>query len=311
MRFESSGSQRRFIHVLAWAVSGVLAVMCTGCASQTDPARGSELAGQLAPAPADDIPSDCPSEYTTAVRTIINLRWTGTLGVAPGTGQLLVWAKLKYPQGNAVMAEVTLCALQVPPLTRTLVLGSAKSAVDIPTAAFDAPTMPKFTGTLRRNGRMFEFVLNPSLIGLTLSDPSGAWPAVAADIMAVDHDGDGKPGVTAVAKQGDGFSQPPINVAQTQLADEMYVAARVQYRATGVIADCADVMDGKAELLAFDYAVVGCHVKDAGDCSNENVQLVQGNRPKLVAAGAGSSYTTRLIPNDATCADVRAALPVP
>jgi len=310
MRFDTLDHKQALVVLLGpLGLICFLAGMSAACASAEPGNESPDAAARLVPGEIDDA-ADCPSRYTTAARAVVELSWGGSLGIAPGTGKLTVWAKLTYAQGNDVAVDVAPCGLQLPALTTTTLLGSIRSAVDIPAASFDLPTMPKFTGKLIRNGSAFELDLNPSLLGLTLNVPAAKWPA-DADIVTVDHDGDGKPGVTAIPQETDGFGLPPVDVDQTQFADELYVVSRVQYRAAGVITGCADILDGTAEVPGYDYSIVGCHVRDVGDCSTKNLQLVRINRPKFIVAGIGSTYTTRLMSDDSTCADVRAALPAP
>jgi hypothetical protein len=125
----------------------------------------------------------------------------------------------------------------------------------------------------------------------------------------VDADGDGKPGFTAIPKSGDGFVQPPTGIdllRRPPPTDQIYVASRTVIGLQGMLTSCTDV-SGPAQVMFFDSHVVGCHVRGGADCTADQTDFVDQGRTIYKINGA--TFTAKQIPENATCADVRAALP--
>jgi hypothetical protein len=146
-----------------------------------------------------------------------------------------------------------------------------------------------------------------ALIGLTLGDPNGAWPA-ASSIMGLDQDGDGRPGITAIPRNGDGFSPPPTSLAQTQRADQLDLVIRNVMTLTATVDGCPDSYNGSASVKFFDNHVIGCHVMGGNECSAAEAQFVDEQRSVFVPGSA--TFTAKIVPDGASCADVRTALPM-
>jgi hypothetical protein len=53
--------------------------------------------------------------------------------------------------------------------------------------------------------------------------------------------------------------------------------------------------------------VVGCHVSGGGECSGAQVDFIDMNSSAYNVAGG--TFTSVVVPDAATCADARAALP--
>jgi hypothetical protein len=170
-------------------------------------------------------------------------------------------------------------------------------AAGVPDAVWEAAVKTTFPGT----GVQSSFDVNskvhldasPVLLGLTMTDPTAAWPALA-NIQSADTDGDGHPGITSIPRSGGGFSLPPTSILQTSHADQLYIASRT-----------TAVLD--ANVLAFDNHVIGCHIQGGGDCAAADYQFVDTNRTVYTVTGA--TFVAKVVPDAATCADVRAALP--
>ena len=58
----------------------------------------------------------------------------------------------------------------------------------------------------------------------------------------------------------------------------------------------------------FDSHVIGCHVSGGADCTTAQANFVDQNRT-IYEAGT-STIELAVVPDTATCADVRAALPL-
>jgi hypothetical protein len=60
-------------------------------------------------------------------------------------------------------------------------------------------------------------------------------------------------------------------------------------------------------VTAFDNHVVGCHIEGGAECSADQADFVDQNRMRYMVTSA--TYEAKVVPDDASCGDVRAALP--
>jgi hypothetical protein len=251
------------------------------------------------------------SKYSLALRLTIDVRWDETTALMGGVGKAYIWSKLTIDPSASKVSEFRTCGSLLPVLHTTAVAGNMMGFQRAPQAAFDQPTMPTATGgsAIRADSTL---TLDPGilLVGLTLPDPAGPWPASSSDrsVMPVDADGDGKPGVTLLVRNDGSFSGPPTSILLTERIDASYSATRLAYRTTLNDAACADTLEGPAELLAIDNIMVGCHVKDRDDCRPEEHKFVEDNRPTFKFGAAVAQAA--VIPVDATCAQAVAKLDV-
>jgi hypothetical protein len=143
------------------------------------------------------------------------------------------------------------------------------------------------------------------VFGVELPDPGAAWPASDA-LKAVDHDGDGKPGVTAFPEVGEGYIIPPLSVVQDRTADQVYVAARVRYTLRAPQQPCEDVRGGMATIGGFDYSIIGCHATDGVECVEAETRFIARAAPVFTVASK-APWMQREVPDDATCSQVQSA----
>lgn len=252
--------------------------------------------------------SGCSERFTTAVHLALEMNWPDTQGTVAGSGPLHVWAKMTYTAaGDGWTSESRACGVLMPPLTTQAVLDGLKLGYEFPVASFDDPAMPTFVGgSTRGNGT---WLINPGalVLGTVLGSADEPWPA-RQSLILVDHDGDGKPGITVMTTQGDGFVSPPTDITFSTVADQMYVAARIKLRITAPDLACVGTVHASAESMGFDFTPVGCHVKDAGECPASTANLYNRFLPKLTLGMTGKAILVP-IAEQADCADVRAALP--
>jgi hypothetical protein len=182
--------------------------------------------------------------------------------------------------------------------------------VDIPNASWDAPTMPKFmfqaTQTGWNVGSTISYTTN-ALVGFT-TDPGTTWPPANTGIMGiVDADGDGSPGLTAVPRSGGGYVAPPTSILQTARVDKVYLTTR---NSTSVMLTrkACDEYTGTVTFTHFDNHVIGCHVMGGQECTSGEATFVDNNRTVFQVTSATNQIKT--VPDNATCADVRAATPM-
>ena len=284
-----------------------------GAGGSSQPVAGSGAAGMIAAAgsggsagePAVEDP--CPSDYVMATHIVINVSWEGTLALAKGSGQVHVWTKSSFHEdGSTATIESQSCGSVLPPITTGALAGSEKILPEIPDTAWDAANMPKFTGTCTRNGDVVTVDPGVALVGLSMSDPTAAWPA-AKNISGVDHDGDGKSGLTAIPKETDGFKAIPTDISRSKRADKVYLAIRNMMTLTATAPECSESYSGTANVSKFENHVIGCHVKGGNECDDTQKKFVDDNRTVYVLGKA--TFSSMRVPATATCADVRAALP--
>ena len=252
-----------------------------------------------------------PSRYSLALRLTVDTRWQETIALMGGAGKAYVWSKLTIDPSASTISEFRACGSLLPVLHTTAVAGNTQAFQRAPQAAFDQPSMPTAAGgsAIRANASLL-LEPGPLLVGLSLADPAGPWPASSSDrsVMVVDAEGDGKPGLTALVRNDGSFAGSPTSILVTDRIDASYGASRLAYRAMLGDAACAATLEGPAEIVALDNLLVGCHVKDGGDCSPEEQKFVEDNRPKL-SFGAAVAHAA-VLPLDATCAQAVAVLDV-
>lgn len=262
--------------------------------------------------PPGDTAGGCPETLagTQAVHVMMNVTWPGTVGTAAGSGIAHVWTKSVFKiEGTKITATNAPCGSQVPDIVKNPIAGGGKTLVEFPPAVWNAAAMPTFTVTGTQAGfavgSAVTMAATPVLVGLTMTDPNAAWPALA-DIKGADHDGDGKLGITAVPRDGGGYSLPPTSLLQTSHADRLYIASRNTVALSGTRDTCTS-MKGTATVTHFDNHVIGCRVKGGGDCSQAQYKFIDDNRTVYKVASA--TYETKVIAEGANCDAVRAALP--
>jgi hypothetical protein len=256
---------------------------------------------------------DCPARttFSHADHTTLNVSWPGGLATTGGTGVVHIWAKTTFTvNGNTLSTTSQACGSLLPPAVLTALAGGGMILVDIPNASWDAPTMPKFmfqaTQTGWNVGSTISYTTN-ALVGLT-ADPGATWPMANTGIMGiVDPDGDGSPGLTAVPKSGSGYVAPPTSILQTTRVDKVYLTTR---NTTSVVLTrkACDEFTGTVTFTHFDNHVVGCHVMGGQECTAAEATFVDNNRTVFQVSSATNQIKT--VPDNATCAEVRAVLPM-
>ncbi|MDB4972465.1 MAG: hypothetical protein JWN48_806 [Myxococcaceae bacterium] len=152
---------------------------------------------------------------------------------------------------------------------------------------------------------------NPLTAQLGLDIPESAdWPARKSRLDAgiqVDDDGDGVPGVLVSLRSP---SEPGgyHYVTGPNLDDisQFEVALRISADLLGTIKTC-DVFSGDARKPALSMTVLGCRIKDGGRwCDQGEIDYCNGNLPQWRLTKA--TWQSQRLPDDASCADVRAKL---
>jgi hypothetical protein len=248
---------------------------------------------------------------THAVHTVVQVSWSSR-AVKSGTGNVHIWTRIKLADTGkdaTFEMEASPCGSILPVITTIPLAGGKMILAEIPDAAWEAPSMPRFTHQATRSGKMLSFDAGVALVGLSMPDPEAAWPETAKEVTPVDHDGDGNPGVTAIPRADDGYAAPPTSLAQSQHVDKMYLAIRnaITMQLTAADDD-PDTYTGTANVTKFDSHVVGCHIQGGGNCSTSDRDFIDQNNVTFNVKSASVKLVR--VAADATCADVRATLPI-
>ncbi|MBK8255466.1 MAG: hypothetical protein IPK82_22745 [Polyangiaceae bacterium] len=264
--------------------------------------------------------AECPSQAsgTAANHIIVKISWPETIGLEAGEGEMHIWTKASLTfNGNDVTGTAEPCGSVIPELIKTSLAGGGKVQTVIPDEVWDAATMPAFDvqGAISGFNVGATISMDPiaSTVGLTMTDPANdPWPAEASQVMTADHDGDGKPGIKAIPRTDGELTAPPLDLngaldPNGPRADEVYVVTRTKIQLEGTRDSCTSAK-GTAKVTNIDSHVVGCHVKGGSDCTQDQSDFIDANQPKYTILSA--TYEMVQVPADATCADVRAALPM-
>jgi len=254
----------------------------------------------------------CPTKYAMATHVIMNVSWpatkfAGITVVNAGTGKVHVWTKSTFDENGNMAAVVSKsCGSTLPPITTTAIAGSEKLLPEIPNDVWDQSSMPQFTGTSTKNGTAVSANPGIALVGLKMTDPTAAWPAVGS-VMGVDHDSDGHPGIHAVPKTGSGYSAVPADINRSKRTDRLDLATRATMTLSATVDGCPETYAGTANVTKFDNHVIGCHIQGGSECDTTQRNFVDSNRTVYTVTSA--TFSSKRIPSTATCADVRGALP--
>jgi hypothetical protein len=251
--------------------------------------------------------------FAEASHTVVNVSWRAGLASTAGSGQVHLWAKtVVTASGNTLTGTLQACGSVLPATTLGALAGGGMLLIEIPDAAWDAPSMPRFELEATQTGWDVGSTVTyayAALIGFTMNDPATApWPMDYTGItMTSDAESDGSPGLTAVPRSGAGYTLPPTSILQNARVDRIYSVLRNVASTTLTRTSC-DQTSGPVTFTHFENHVIGCHVMGGSDCSPDAVEFVDDNRTIYEVAGA--TARTKVVAETATCADVRAALPM-
>jgi len=149
-----------------------LAAACGGCGSSSnsqvnpDAAAGTSgtagAAGTAGSTGAGGSGGECPplAAYTEASHLIVNVSWPAGTASMKGDGQLHVWGKTAFTvNGNTLSGTLQACGIVLPATTLTALGGGGMIQIEVPTASWDAPSMPHF----QVDGTQSGWSLGPSL----------------------------------------------------------------------------------------------------------------------------------------------------
>lgn len=251
--------------------------------------------------------SACPTSFTIGTQVAFNVTWAGSLAIVAGSGPVNLWTKSKVTvNGGSMTLTTQACGTKLPEITTAAIAGGQKILPEFPDMVWDNAMMPSFTGTATQTGNMMNIESGVALLGLTMTDPLAPWPAKDM-IMGFDHDGDGNLGITSVPRTSDGFAAPPTDIGQQMRTDKLYIATRNVASLSATVEGCPQSYSGVATIKNFDTHIIGCHVLNGADCDATQSTFVDDNTPIFMPMNG--TFTTKVLPDTATCADVRTAMP--
>ncbi len=257
--------------------------------------------------------------WTEAVHYVLSVTWPGTTAGESGEGQIDIWSRVSFTAtGNDLEVGLRACGSILPETNLTaagrIATGGEKVLIEVPASVWDAPSVPTTTTSGQQSGFGVGSTLELSYvsqIGVTLTDPNAEWPDSGADLDVFDVEMDGSDGYSAVPREGDGYVLPPTAigiVGSAPAADKVYLVSRQAMTLSGTRTAC-DTHSGTATVAAFDNHVVGCHISGGDDCNENQTDFIDQNRMRYMVTSA--RYDAKVVPANATCAEVRAALPQP
>jgi hypothetical protein len=252
------------------------------------------------------------TNVTLAVLATIPVSWPATLGTTGGTGdfELLNVYRMTVDAAGTATAQISPCGSTLPPFTFSGLIGGGNCLIEIPDSVWDTPEFPSFptAGTIGgwEPGSALDVPsTGVALVGLDMSDPNAAWPESYTGIQSTDPDADGNSGITSIPASGQGFASPPASIIGPRV-DRVYVVNRTSVDLSGTFTSCNE-LQGDATLGFFDNHVVGCRTVDGANCNATQTDFVDVNR--TIYEASPGTFTARVLPEGATCADARAAFP--
>jgi len=295
-------------------------------ALDTSPAPGTDPATDPpapAPRPINDTPAapeaappaasrDCDLNMNVGVRITVDVGWDGGIAIEEGSGQLVLWYRGDVShQGNQVLARGRVCGISIPEFQNSDLVGGGRTGTRWPERFWELPSLPRADLNIQlgdsQPGASLDMAPWALTLGAHLADPlNEPWPSRGRDLETVDHDGDGRPGVTTLAATGNGYEFPRVALLDASLrADKLYLATRTILELDGQLDSC-DAASGSA-FVEIDQHVVGCHVDGRDECSRSQVDLIDRNLPTFDVYGA--SFELQRMPDSYDCDAIMAELP--
>jgi hypothetical protein len=125
--------------------------------------------------------------------------------------------------------------------------------------------------------------------------------------MGVDHDSDTFLGLAAVPKTGGSYKQIPVDTSRNKRADRVDLAIRNVMTLSATVNGCPETYNGTANVSKFNNHIIGCHIAGGSKCTDTQVKFVDDNT--VVYTVGTATYSAKRVADDASCADVRAAVP--
>ncbi|MBN1655662.1 MAG: hypothetical protein JXA30_17995 [Deltaproteobacteria bacterium] len=257
---------------------------------------------------------NCDLSGTYALKVTVSVTWPDRDLTESGSGTYYSWSKLQATHsGDDVTGTLIECGKNAPAVASSVLPENYK--INYLNAIFDhSPSyLPgaSISASLNGDSPGATFSMNRTALwmGTTMSDPiNDSWPSSASGLTQNDMDGDGKPGVSAVYLNSGSYDYPPTrDWIPLNEADSVYLAARVVFSLNGTLTSCTQ-SSGSASVTQTNTHIFGCNYAGSSqDCDASAGSFLDNNQGVFQPGNA--TYTLVKIDDEATCADVRAALP--
>ena len=256
-------------------------------------------------------PQRCNFAGTWVAKITIPTRWSGSTGIAAGSGTAEVWIKYQTTSsGSLVPASMVACGVTIPDFSLTPLLGGEHYGVDFDIPMFDAEPPRAYASdpVMLVDGGGFPgdpvtMSQTVQVLGTTLSNPlTDPWPSSPGSLANNDMDGDGKPGVTVPNLNDGTHVYMRVDALGSRRADRGYYASRVVMSWSGSVVSC-DELAGDAEIPRFDTHFVGCRLVGGGECNSSQRNLLDDFRPIHMPDSA--IFHAFKVTNGASCAVAR------
>jgi hypothetical protein len=254
----------------------------------------------------------CDLNMDIAIKLTLDVGWGGGLAVLEGGGQIDIWLLGHLSQdGNTVELTGNVCDLMLPDFATGALAGNETYGTEFPVSIWETAGMPTInavaTVSAPEPGADIHLERGAVVLGAEMAAPlDDPWPNSWSGLNAVDHDGDGNPGITAMAKTGGDYAYPRIDILDTSArAEAIYIASRTIMEFMGTVDSC-DTASGVADVTMENHAV-GCRTVGGGACPSGNVDTLDGNMPQFMVMGG--QFDLARLPAGATCSDVLAEYP--
>lgn len=303
-------------------------------ASGEDANTPSSDGGRDAAPPAIDAatpPGECNVDGQFALQVDYDVSWRGTVlaGVIPllraGAGKIRIWALLEMRERGG-RARLHGCGTVLPDFASgNPRVGNETYGSYIPSETWERSAMPRFDSRwqLGCHSAGCSVTSDPfvATVGARVNGNS-PWPGPngsLANLILVDHDEDGLPGITLRTRtpnertaSGTPYTEPPLTWTTSVRATRLIMALQIALQLDGALNSC-DVIAGTVRAGRVENRVVNCFGRSSNGaggetpCSPEQARFADENLPEWTVNTG--TFRAQRVPTGSTCSDIRAALP--
>ena len=255
----------------------------------------------------------CDLSGTYALKITHPTNWAQNANIQSGSGDHVYWLRLiGTHSGNNLGAQLLECGRRVPPFRARAV--SETYGFEVPNTVFDrSPAiLPTVNQTITLGNTSptasINMPLTAFLLGATMANPTtAAWPSSAGSLTSVDMDGDGIAGVRVNYRNDSTYDYPRAGGnAFSPRVSNPHAATRLVFSLQGALTSCTTAA-GAATVTQINTRIFECQLSGGGTCSNSEADFLDDNC--LVYTSTAATYELEKIAANASCADVRNALP--
>jgi hypothetical protein len=263
----------------------------------------------------------CDFVGSYAMRTEFDVSWDRTmLGLWPlvdeGRDVFTVYSRAQVRiEGGKFLASIQPCGAEVPDFRNVSRIYPELYGVHVPNAAWDYPGMPRWEVEWAPACRHVGCAVHSSPLDVWIGAERAHDPVQAArgDMVPVDVDGDGAPGLTLLTRTpdeinrfGEPYHQPPLGFGRLGRAQQLMMAISTRTTFQGTVESCGAIK-GEGTDAHVRGVAVGCTSEVSATtlaaCEPSLVRAVDANLPAWKVTAV--RYRTERV-DDARCDKVRA-----